>query len=31
VVRVRYEFLDLDSPGLWGRVEQFLSSKGLAR
>ncbi len=31
VVRVRYEFQDLDSPGLWGSIEQFLSSKGLMR
>ena len=29
VIRVRYEFQDLDSPGLWGSVEQFLASKGL--
>ena len=31
VVRVRYEFQDLDSPGLWGSVEQFLASRGWAR
>lgn len=31
VVRVRYECQDLDTPGLWGRVKQFLASCGLAR
>jgi len=30
VVRARYEFKDLDSPGLWGSVERFLASRGLA-
>ena len=30
VVRARYEFQDLDSPGLWGSVEHFLASRGLA-
>jgi predicted GTPase len=31
VVRARYEFQDLDSPGLWGSVERFLAARGLAR
>ena len=31
VVRARYEFQDLDAPGLWGSVEEFLASHGLAR
>jgi predicted GTPase len=30
VVRARYEFQDLDSPGLRGSVEHFLASRGLA-
>ncbi|OFZ86589.1 MAG: GTPase [Betaproteobacteria bacterium RBG_16_66_20] len=30
VVRARYEFQDLDSPGLWGSVEHFLAARGLA-
>ena len=29
VVRVRYEFQDLDSPGLWGEVEKFLAARAL--
>lgn len=29
-LRARYEFQDLDSPGLWGSVEQFLAARGLA-
>jgi predicted GTPase len=30
VVRARYEFADLDSPGLGGMVETFLRNRGLA-
>ncbi len=29
VARVRYEYQDLDSPGLWPHVERFLDSHGL--
>jgi predicted GTPase len=31
VVRARYEFADLDSPGLAARVREFLATRGLAR
>ena len=31
VVRARYEFQDLDTPGLWGSVERFLADCRLAR
>lgn len=29
LVRVRYEFEDLDSPGLWSEVEKYLAERGL--
>jgi predicted GTPase len=31
VLRVRYEFEELDSPGLWGRVEALLAARKLAQ
>jgi predicted GTPase len=31
VVRARYDYADLDSPGLAGRVREFLAARGLAR
>ncbi len=29
VVRVRYEFEELDAPGLWAQVERFLGARDL--
>jgi predicted GTPase len=31
LVRARYEYADLDTPGLAGEIEDFLRARGLAR